>query len=167
MQRGRSVSSLTVTLPVGAHVTAEAVGQNDQKPWGARSRRTRTTSPVPTGEELRLGFVQELHRLAARPTDDLADDLLGQLERVAEGDLVCPTTPAVWRVDLAASQRDLGRTAEAARLVEELLPTATSTYDLTLHSRLRREFPPWPNRSPTRRATPERAESRPEGMLSW
>jgi hypothetical protein len=27
------------------------------------------------------------------------------------------------------------------RLVEEVLPTAASTYDLTLHSRLRREFP--------------------------
>jgi hypothetical protein len=34
LQRGKSVSSVTVSLPPGAHVTAEAVGRNDQKRWG-------------------------------------------------------------------------------------------------------------------------------------
>jgi hypothetical protein len=34
LQRGKSVSSVTVSLPPGAHVTAEAVGPNDQKRWG-------------------------------------------------------------------------------------------------------------------------------------
>ncbi|NEA30730.1 NPCBM/NEW2 domain-containing protein [Streptomyces sp. SID13031] len=34
LQRGKSVSSITVSLPPGAHVTAEAVGRNDQKRWG-------------------------------------------------------------------------------------------------------------------------------------
>ncbi|TDW22039.1 NPCBM/NEW2 domain-containing protein [Kribbella kalugense] len=41
LQRGKSVSSVTVSLPVGAHVTAEAVGPNDQKRWGDAI----TTSP--------------------------------------------------------------------------------------------------------------------------
>ena len=34
LQRGKSVSSVTVTVPPGGQVTAEAVGQNDQKRWG-------------------------------------------------------------------------------------------------------------------------------------
>ena len=34
LQRGKSVSSVTVSLPPGAHVTAEAVGRNNQKRWG-------------------------------------------------------------------------------------------------------------------------------------
>lgn len=34
LQRGKSVSSVTVSLPPGAHVTAEAVGRDDQKRWG-------------------------------------------------------------------------------------------------------------------------------------
>jgi hypothetical protein len=34
LQRGKSVSSVTVSLKPGAHVTAEVVGRNDQKRWG-------------------------------------------------------------------------------------------------------------------------------------
>lgn len=34
LQRGKSVSSVTVSLKPGAHVTAQAVGPNDQKRWG-------------------------------------------------------------------------------------------------------------------------------------
>jgi hypothetical protein len=34
LQRGKSVSSVTVTIPPGGHVTAEAIGPNDQKRWG-------------------------------------------------------------------------------------------------------------------------------------
>ncbi|MGW6281295.1 NPCBM/NEW2 domain-containing protein [Kribbella sp. NPDC055071] len=34
LQRGKAVSSVTVSLRPGEHVTAEAVGRNDQKRWG-------------------------------------------------------------------------------------------------------------------------------------
>ncbi|HET6294006.1 MAG TPA: NPCBM/NEW2 domain-containing protein [Kribbella sp.] len=34
LQRGKSVSSVTVTVPPSGHVTAEAMGPNDQKRWG-------------------------------------------------------------------------------------------------------------------------------------